>query len=108
MDTYIDILHVYIHIPHNTIIAPNIRVCPVWWTYANVCIRSRMIRNIRFNFFFLFFGLFFYIHNSSQTNKSFHTHPLSLTHTRTCRIRVYNDRIHTFPLDSPSLGYLCK
>ena len=24
------------------------------------------------------------------------------------RIRVYNDRIHTFPLDNPSLGYLCK
>ena len=25
-----------------------------------------------------------------------------------CRIRVYNGRIHTVPLDSPSLGYLCK
>ena len=26
----------------------------------------------------------------------------------TCRIRVYNGRIHIVPLDSPSLGYLCK
>ena len=25
-----------------------------------------------------------------------------------CRIRVYNGRIHIVPLDSPSLGYLCK
>ena len=40
---------------------------------------------------------------------------LDLLHTRKhcgdqawCRIRVYNDRIHTVPLDSPSLGYLCK
>ena len=27
---------------------------------------------------------------------------------RVCRIRVYNGRIHIVPLDSPSLGYLCK
>ena len=26
--------------------------------------------------------------------------------TGECRIRVYNGRIHTVPLDSPSLGYL--
>ena len=27
---------------------------------------------------------------------------------RLCRIRVYNGRIHTVPLDNPSLGYFCK
>ena len=55
-------------------IVPNIRIRPIWWTYANVCIRSRMIHNIRFNFFSD-------IHNWSQT-KVWHTHTLSLTHTR--------------------------
>ena len=39
-------------------IVPNIRVRPIYWTYANVCKRTRMIRDIRLPFFFKFFGFF--------------------------------------------------
>ena len=48
-------------------IVPNIRVRPIYWTYANVCKRTRMIRDIRLAsfFFFDFFLVFliFDIHN---------------------------------------------
>ena len=41
------------------IIVPSIHIRPIWWTYANICIRSRMIRDIH-NLGFLFpFGVSF-------------------------------------------------
>ena len=43
------------------IIVPSIHIRPIWWTYANVCIHSRMIRDIRLDLFFPF-GFLFYIH----------------------------------------------
>ena len=66
------------------VIVPNIRVRPIWWTYVNVCIRSRMIRNIRLKKNFLkkkkeknpFFGFFFLIFIIQKSDT--HTHPLSL------------------------------
>ena len=66
-------------------IVPNNRVRPIWWTYANVCIRSRMIRNIHLEkkkkLFFEFFFLIFIISHKQKT----HTHTHSLSHARTDR-----------------------
>ena len=36
-------------------IVPNIHVRPIYWTYANICKRTRMIRDIRLAFLLLFF-----------------------------------------------------
>ena len=45
---------------HLTIV-PNIRVRPIYWTYVNVCKRTRMIRDIRLpGFFFLNFKKWFF------------------------------------------------
>ena len=44
-----------INLALSTTIVPNIRVHPIYWTYANVCKRTRMICDIRLLSFFLGF-----------------------------------------------------
>ena len=42
-----------------------------------------------------------------DSNRSPEGNPINVANTR-CRIQAYNGRIHTVPLDNPSLGYLCR
>ena len=68
----------FIQIPHSCsgtlaiVIVPNIHIHPIWWTYANVCIHSRMIRDIHLGKknIWVFSTFFSNIHNSSRTEKS--------------------------------------
>ena len=53
-------------------------------------------------------GLLFYKNLLYVPDGSPYLQVLEHCHDAPCRIRVYSGRIHTVPLYSPSLGYLCK
>ena len=84
-------------------IVPNIRIRPIRWTYANVCICLCMIHHIRLGKIKPFFGFFFsdiQIRHEQKSDTHTHTHThhtpsLSLSHTHTEKTRLLSLDMYT-------------
>ena len=105
---------------HFLMCAPHIITMSYYWEGEEVLWKA-------FSSFFFSKKLFFISRNSTYMTKLLvwehykgysHDRPIIsslrstlekvLSRSSRCRIQVYNGRIHTVPLDSPSLGHLCE